>query len=487
MNETSARQVLLVRSLESNAAARTLWNEADAAWASRAASEVVGEDAPVDRFLARRAQLALERLGDRERQFRSLAAGGTWRGWTGAAAVATGFALGILMDAAGPSRYVNLLAFPLLGLIAWNLVTYLLLLIHALAAPFRTARRRPGILNRAVARLGGALAELPSGGKHSVALHFHNEWARASLPLNAWRVARALHLAAAAFALGAIAALYTRGLVLQFQAGWESTFLSAGQVHQALSLLLGPASTLTGIPIPDALHVEALRLPAHPGAAAAPWIHLYAASLLIVIVLPRLVLALVSGLAARRLEQRFPLPLGDAYFQQLQRQHSGQAARVHVIPYSYTLSPQSALLLHEALGRAFGPRSQLSIASPVSYGGEETLPAEVIPAGPQTLVLSLFSLSATPEQESHGRFAETLATALPAGTPVAALLDEALFQSRFGKQPERLEERRRAWTRLLEARRIEVLFADLERDASASLAEGLATLLDRHACRGDRL
>ena len=96
--------------------------------------------------------------------------------------------------------------------------------------------------------------------------------------------------------LGAIAALYTRGLVLQFQAGWESTFLSAGQVHQALSVLLGPASALTGIPIRDAVQLEGLRLPEHPGANAAPWIHLYAASLLIFIVVPRLLAATVLGL-----------------------------------------------------------------------------------------------------------------------------------------------------------------------------------------------
>ncbi|MBN9698255.1 MAG: hypothetical protein J0L85_20910, partial [Zoogloea sp.] len=83
MNETSARLVLLVRSLESPPGTSPHWNEADADWASRAATEVVGEDASSDRFLARRAQLALERLGDRDRQFRKLTATGRWRNWTG--------------------------------------------------------------------------------------------------------------------------------------------------------------------------------------------------------------------------------------------------------------------------------------------------------------------------------------------------------------------------------------------------------------------
>lgn len=486
MNEASARLVLLVRSLESPLGASPHWNEADADWASRAATEVVGEDASGERFLARRAELALERLGDRDRQFRRLSGTGRWRSWTGALLVAAGFALGILMDAAGPSRYVNILAFPLLGLILWNLLTYVLLIVHTLGAPFRRHRRPPGMLGRVVARLGGALADAPMDDQASVALRFRSDWARAALPLTGWRVARVLHLAAAAFALGAIAALYTRGLVLQFQAGWESTFLSAGQVHQALSVLLGPASALTGIPIPDAVQLEGLRLPEHSGANAAPWIHLYAASLLIFIVVPRVLLALLSALAARRLERHFPLPLGDAYFQRLQRNFSGQAARLHVVPYSCTIAPQSALLLQEAVSHAFGPRAQLSIAPSVSYGGEDALPPGILPSGAPALVLTLFSLSATPEDENHGRFAEALVKALPSGTPVAALVDEGAFQARFASQSDRLNERRKAWSRLLEGRRIEALFANLESDVPASLADELSALLDRHAHQGAR-
>ena len=54
MNETAARHVTLVRALETAAASDATWTAADAAWASRAAAEVVGEGADADRFLARR-------------------------------------------------------------------------------------------------------------------------------------------------------------------------------------------------------------------------------------------------------------------------------------------------------------------------------------------------------------------------------------------------------------------------------------------------
>jgi len=60
MNEKNALEVTAVRAIETSDRGRTLWSDADRAWASRAAAEVVGEGASVDAFVARRAKLALE-------------------------------------------------------------------------------------------------------------------------------------------------------------------------------------------------------------------------------------------------------------------------------------------------------------------------------------------------------------------------------------------------------------------------------------------
>ena len=49
----------------------TLWTDADRAWASRAAAEVVGERGAPRPSSRRRAQLALERLGERSRRCRA--------------------------------------------------------------------------------------------------------------------------------------------------------------------------------------------------------------------------------------------------------------------------------------------------------------------------------------------------------------------------------------------------------------------------------
>ena len=74
------------------------------------------------------------------------------------------------------------------------------------------------------------------------------------------RAARVLHLAAALFAIGALAGLYVRGLVFEYRVGWESTFLDAPAVRDP-SLFLSPAAQLIGVPFPSVDQIAALRSP----------------------------------------------------------------------------------------------------------------------------------------------------------------------------------------------------------------------------------
>ena len=66
MDESSALKVVAMRAVETTDTARTLWTDEDRAWASRAAAEVVGADGAPDAFVARRAALAIEKLGVRQ-------------------------------------------------------------------------------------------------------------------------------------------------------------------------------------------------------------------------------------------------------------------------------------------------------------------------------------------------------------------------------------------------------------------------------------
>ena len=297
MTEDDARRVLLLRAYESPPGPAP-WTDDDRAWATRQAVAAVGEEAPPARFVAVRAALALSRLLPRAPE------AGRWlgrRGWHPALvplALLLGVLAGLAVDQLGPPQRVNLLAPAVWAVVLWNLAIYAAL---ALPAP------QPGLLARLLASRGGTLPRQPQ---------LHADWLRTAAPLMTQRAALLMHTAAAALALGLAAGLYLRGLVMDYRAGWQSTFLEAPAVQAALGLALWPASWLTGVSVPD---VAPLRLA--PGAAAtasaAPWIHLFAATLLLAVVLPRAVLAARAALRAARLSRHFPLALDDDYFEAL--------------------------------------------------------------------------------------------------------------------------------------------------------------------------
>ena len=75
MTPAQARQVLLVRALESagTEVGADVWTPADAVWAAREARRQLGEHAGAEAFIARRAELALQRLGKRDPRWREAA------------------------------------------------------------------------------------------------------------------------------------------------------------------------------------------------------------------------------------------------------------------------------------------------------------------------------------------------------------------------------------------------------------------------------
>lgn len=491
MNEAAAREVVMVRAVETMDAQRALWSDEDREWASRAAAEVVGANAAPESFLARRASLALERLGTRAAAIPRALQATTWRPWIGYLIVALAFVSGLAVDRIGPPQRVNILAFPLLGLIVWNLAVYALILVRGVAGIASEKARGLGPIARAVARFAHGVPRRPgAGGKAesttAALADFGESWMRGSAPLLAARVATVLHTAALALALGAVAGLYLRGLVFEYRAGWASTFLDASQVREILSLFLGPASAVTGIPIADVPRLEAIRFaPDHPGENAAPWIHLYAATVALAILLPRALLALGTWLRARSLAAGFPLALEDPYFRKLVRHVSGDAAPVRVVPYGYHLPPQGALSLQSAIRRTLGARAELSIAPAVEFGGEDALSDDVVPQQPMALVGALFSLAATPEAENHGVFLDRL-IARAGGAPVVAILDEAGFRRRFASQPQRLEERRDAWRDVLAPFGFDPVFVDLESPDLVAVEAALNAAIEGAARRRPR-
>jgi len=465
MDEHAALGVTAVRALETHDRAKAVWTDADRAWASRAAAEVVGEKADSATFIARRAQLALERIGERHQALLRAARALQWRPWVAWAIVVGAFTLGVAGDRIGGSQRINLLAPPVFVLLLWNLGVY-----AALAGGWVIRygdSRKPGparkLVMRVASRTGmghgrgsGTFASSSDIVRASVTA-LTADWLRLAAPLYTMRAARILHLAAAALALGVIVGLYVRGLAFEFRATWESTFLDAANVHRLLALFLAPGSMLSGIAIPGVAQLESIRAPGSENAAT--WLHLLAASVVVIVVIPRLLLAVCTGIVERHRAAHVAIPLGDPYFERLLRGFRGGPVRIRVIPYSYAVPPAALAGLEAVVARTFGGGAALTVESPVAYGDEDTL-AKREPTADQGPVIALFNLTATPEPAAHGVFVKALAGAGPAPPPLV-LVDESAFCARWPGDDRRLAQRRGIWSELLTAQGAMPIFVNL--------------------------
>ena len=460
LTESAARRVLLLQAFDS-ATDNPLWTAQDSAWATRLARETGAAAATPAQALDQRAAHALQRLSPRSSAVNQALQRRWWRSAWPWATLVLAFVLGLLVDSVGSEQRINLLAPPVWAVIAWNLVVMLWLLLGLLTGSPRPrqaaqAASVPGLRAWLVRQAQQhRVGPLPRAAAEQPLLSFSQRWAQVTTPLWGQRVALLLHAAAAALALGLVAGLYLRGLVLDYRAGWQSTFLDTETVRATLALLLAPASAATGITVPDLAAVQALRvMPGQPLAgmtSAAPWIHLYAAMLALCVLLPRGALALWALWRGWTLSRKLPLPLHEPYFQRLLRDLQGAAAVVQVLPCGAAPSPQATLALRDWFVAACGAGTALTVAPAATYGQEERVAKA--PAG-TTLCAVLVDLASTPEEDSHGRClrAFTQAAASPTTSPTTSsavpcvvLADEAAWLRRFATLPARLAERRAAW------------------------------------------
>ncbi len=449
-NERSAREVLLLRAYEtlnSDAEEHPLWTRADTTWASRVASESVGNNTDPAAFLKARAHAAMQRLAPRDAGVRQALAMRGWRwGWVALVAL-IGLTLGAVVYDVGTHQRIDLLSLPVWAIVAWNLAMYAVLLVawvRGLSKPgWQGGRLRRFIGGRLASRVSGVSRKTPALANYAAS------WSKASWPMTVARAGVVLHVGAAALALGLIAGMYVRGTVLDYRAGWQSTFLEPPRVHALLSTALAPASWLTRVPLPDEASIGALRV--LPGVEAkgnaADWIHLYAATLALFVVLPRGLLALGSLLRGAWLSRRLPLAIDEPYHQRLLQHHRTHASSVRVHAHGVLPDAQAALGLQRLVTRVFGDKAELSLAPLAQYGAEEVV-VNSTALESDGVKLALFDLSATPESEAQGRFVQALQARSGRGGTVLMLVDEASFNSRFGVDGERAQQRRAAWVAL---------------------------------------
>ena len=478
--EAEAQAVCLVRAVEEADRQGSLLPHAERRRATAAArGETGGTAGAPETWLGGRALALTARLGER---ISFLAP------FLRATRLATGltlpllvvaFALGLGTNALGPSRRIQVLAVPLLGLIAWNLLVLALLAVRHLlpwgslkpALPGRLTQLLRRISERAIGRRlppesageAGEVGEVGEGKLVRKAFQdFLEQWFPAAAPLAAARLTRLLHAAAAMLVTGAVAGMYVRGLVFEYRVTWESTFLTAGAVDSLLEAILRPAARLLGTEVPSVAEIPSSGV----GPLAGPWIHLWAVTAGLFVVLPRLALAAWEGRRAAVLRGGLALRVPEAYLRRLVAAAATSEQRIDVVPYSYRPAAAAFAALKSLLFDAFGPRAEIRLLPTVAYG---TAPGDPDP-GAGRCRIALFSLAQTPEAEVHGELLSSWCRELADGQVLAAVVDGSVYRRRLagagavaGSAAERrLDERRRSWDRVVREAGLEAVHVDLE-------------------------
>lgn len=508
VDELAARQVLLVQAFEQTDD-DPLWTPEDRAWATRCTAQdgVDAQQAP-GAWLSARARHALQRLLPRQPGLQALLQPGGLSPALAALVLLGALLTGGLVDRIGPDQRIDLLAVSPWLLVLWSLLVAATWLAQAaglghgvLEGTWNGLRRRLAALASASGRppwvpprthaQAHATSGTPAPTGSTAAWRFAQRWAQLAAPQQLLRGRLLLHGAAAALALGLVAGLYARGLVLDYRAGWQSTFLTPAAVQQLLAVLLAPASALTGIAVPDSATLATLR--AGPDgtaqAPAAPWLHLQAATLALFVIGPRLLLAVVAGWQLHRLRQRWPLPVHEPELQRLLRRAGRRGpALLQLLPHAAALSAPVLHSLQALAAQALGPDARLHDPTPLAYGDEDR-PWPPAPPG-TTLRALVVDLATTPEAEVHGRLLQQAragqsAPALPGGVtaglsgrvPCVLLVDAHTLRQRWAAQPDRLQARCAAWQQLATQHGLPLVCADLAQPTAADRA-ALAALFE---------
>jgi len=378
---------------------------------------------------------------------------------------------GFLTNELGPEKRINILSFPLLGIIFWSFAIYLLEGYHF----FR--RHQASTQEGWFDWIGDHLQPRPSRVKNPpegsggspilerARLLFEKRWRHLSAPVTTARFKAILHAAAFILAASAIGGMYVRGLANEYRAVWESTFFTdSTQLRPFLQLVLGPAVSLSGDVFPGTAELDAIHWSAVSGEAsgenAARWIHWYALTVGLFVLLPRALLACLWRLRALHLSRTLPFrEFSPRYFERLLSTSTGAALPLHLVPYAFQPDPHSKTALIRRLEDHFGRAVEVSWETPVPFGEEEsfslTLPAE------DEEVIPLFTFSATPEKETHLTFYRTLLSASP--HPVRfACFDTSAFDRKslsFADAEARRKGREAAWKHLFQTEKIELILS----------------------------
>jgi len=394
--------------------------------ASRAGLEPAGGD-----FLIRRARWLDEHAGAGARASVETLTTPQLPSWPGGFMMLSALVLGYVLVELGDVGRINLLALPLVGILLWNAIVTVI----AVGAEFTSRDTRQSWISYLLRkRDAGGLKAFQERVLPLLAT-------RADTQIRIW-----LHLAAALLALGGVAGLYSKGWSREYRAVWESTLLDTPQVTQFFGTLFRPAERTFGLTIPleqlDSMRTGVGR-PAVHGSPALPWIHLYAGTLLLLVVVPRLGLVLLSRWrGAVRMDQAWAGLKWEDYERRLRRGASTQREHVWMVTHGFRRVDERRDAWSTRVEDCLGTSAQTEYVA-VPPGAEDEFTEQWSDSG--GILVLIFNAAATPEVEVQGRLAMELKRKF--GGRVAALIDAENLRQRRGRGS--VETRQMLWRETL--------------------------------------
>ena len=347
------------------------------------------------------------------------------------------FLVGAGANYLGSSGHINLLAIPLVGLIAWNLAVYGIGFVSAITLKGKkngsaVAKSLVGWL----ASFGEKRGEFLDSPYREAAQGFWADWFKISMHGQTRKLRIGLHVCAMLMAAGVLVGMYLRGLGYEFKAGWESTFLSADAVESWLRALLAPGSAITGIGVPPGeSSIAELDLGKGTGEKANRWIHLFAATTAAYIFVPRLIFVICDFVGLQRWKSALRKNRDlVTYYDRLVTGASGAGQLVGVVCYNYAPEPRQRDVIRGMLHGIWGGEVHVDFDAPCHYGGEDDWMKEFDASEVPRCMAILMNLNTTPEKEAHGFVLAGVQQAVQTtdgDQQLLLLLDEARFRGRL--------------------------------------------------------
>lgn len=434
MNWPDFQRIVRVRAVEETDQDRRILSSDNIRLASQEASRV---EIPDPQFLLDRAR-QLEEWAETPLRNVAPSAGSAYRGFV-FLILMSAFVFGCLTSVLGQEKQVNLLSIPVLTILIWNAVVITLSLIapwvlswisDLIGEAWKYTRGRLACKHPQVTKAPPDEHE-PTDSLHQLVQKLSGELAARRRLLGRRAL---LHTGASMIAIGSIVAMYGHGWSREYQAVWESTLLNVKQASSFFRVVYGPASKVTGIPVPldevPTMHRTQYK-PADRPATAKPWITLYAFTMLLGIVLPRWLLAGWDCFRMTRLQHQ--VLRGSCWHAYIKKKRSEARLKgsepAWLIHHGYNPSAEELQewckmikIEWPAVGEVHSPKWQ----SRADFIKDNRMPPKYVACA--------FTLDTTPEATDHGALVDALRCKLGRDVPVLFILDATQLENQFPNQ-----------------------------------------------------